>query len=361
MDDAQDTRMNLFEAPPPAIDRGPPRLMVVVDTEEEFDWTKPFSRAETGVSHIRHLERGQKIFTRFGLRPTYLVDYPVASQSDAHGPLREWLADGRCDIGAHLHPWVNPPFDEQVSSRNSYPGNLPPALEREKLKQLTDAIETNFAHRPTIYRAGRYGIGPATGAILEELGYTVDTSVVPKTDFSEEAGPDFSACPLDPFWFGPSRRVLEIPLTVGWCGALERHEDRLRPLLTSRIGRRSRMTGAFARLGLLERIRLSPEGIALSELKRLTEDLIRRGKRLFGFTFHSPSLVPGRTPYVRTESDLRQFLDVIEGYCAYFFGECGGAPGSLEETRAIFAESRRQGVDAKAPAVAKGDKRRDVA
>src|SRR4029077_14909777 len=130
-----------------------------------------------------HQNRTQEIFDRYGVRPTYVVDYPVASQETGYRPLREWLDDGKCQVGAHLHPWVNPPFDEEVNARNSYPGNLPAALEKEKLRRLTEIIEANFGHRPTVYRAGRYGIGAATGAILEELGYEIDTSIVPFTDF----------------------------------------------------------------------------------------------------------------------------------------------------------------------------------
>jgi hypothetical protein len=32
-----------------------PRLFVVVDTEEEFDWSAAFSRANTGVTAIREM------------------------------------------------------------------------------------------------------------------------------------------------------------------------------------------------------------------------------------------------------------------------------------------------------------------
>ncbi len=175
------------------LNSGAPSLMVVVDTEEAFDWSKPHSRAEIDVDHIRQQGRAQGLFERYGLRPTYVVDYPVATQAAGYEPLRDWMTAGRCQIGAHLHPWVNPPFDEDLSVRNTYPGNLPEPLEREKLARLTDAIETNFGRRPTIYKAGRYGIGSATGAILEQLGYEIDTSVVPRTDFRSDQGPDFSA------------------------------------------------------------------------------------------------------------------------------------------------------------------------
>src|SRR5579863_8380957 len=120
-----------------------PELIVVVDTEEEFDWSEPFRRDAVGVSHIRHQDRTQRILERFGVRPVYVVDYAVASQEAGFRPLSEWRQDGRCVIGAHLHPWVNPPYEEELSIRNSYPGNLPPALERTKLGQLTDEIAKN--------------------------------------------------------------------------------------------------------------------------------------------------------------------------------------------------------------------------
>ena len=131
-----------------------PLVLVIVDTEEEFDWAGEFSSANMSVESIKHQQRAQRILERHGVIPTYLVDYPVASQEDGYKPLREFLADGKCAVGAHLHPWVNPPFDEDLSRANSYPGNLPKRLEREKLRRLTAAIEENFHLGPTIYKAG---------------------------------------------------------------------------------------------------------------------------------------------------------------------------------------------------------------
>ncbi len=45
---------------------------------------------------------------------------------------------------------------------------------------------------------------------------------------------------------------------------------------------------------------------------------------MFSFGYHSPSLVPGNTPYVRTERDLAEFLDRLRCYFDYFFGTLGG-------------------------------------
>src|SRR3546814_20419106 len=54
--------------------------------------------------------------------------------------LKSFCDRGECRIGAHLHPWVNPPHREVVNAVNSYPGNLPPELERAKLTALTQEI-----------------------------------------------------------------------------------------------------------------------------------------------------------------------------------------------------------------------------
>ena len=116
------------------------RLVVVVDTEEEFDWSCDFSRSNTAVRAIRSIDSVQEIFNEYHITPIYVVDYPVASQPDGHRPLKQIYDSGQCLIGAHVHPWVNPPFEEAVNRHNSYPGNLPYALEAAKLQILGECI-----------------------------------------------------------------------------------------------------------------------------------------------------------------------------------------------------------------------------
>lgn len=73
------------------------------------------------------------------------------------------------------------------------------------------------------------------------------------------------------------------------------------------------------------RTRLTPEGTRLAEAKRLTRRLLRDyHHRVFVLSYHSPSLDPGHTPYVRTHEDLQAFLAWIEGYLDFFFNELGG-------------------------------------
>ena len=85
-----------------------------------------------------------------------------------------------------------------------------------------------------------------------------------------------------------------------------------------------RIPGILNRLGLLNRIPLSPEGTSLAEAKQATRSMIRQGHRFFCLSYHSPSLVPGNTPYVQTRKDLDAFHYWMEEYFSFFFGEMGG-------------------------------------
>jgi hypothetical protein len=309
-----------------------PLLMVLIDTEEEFDWSRPLARENVGTTTIAAQQRAHRVFERYGIRPIYTIDYPVADAGFA--PLKELYQDGLCDIGTHLHPWVNPPHDEPVTNANSYPGNLAPELERAKLLRLTDLIEQRFGFRPTVYKAGRYGVGPATAQTLEECGYEIDASVVPESDFRPDEGPDFRACGARPYWFGRTRRLLEIPVTVGFVGGLAGAGHHLYQHLRSPLGMGCHLPGIFSRLRLFERIRLSPEGQSFEELRRLTDAMHSAGHRVFSFTYHSPSLEPGHTPYVRNSGDLERFLACFDRYFDYFMHEIGGQPATPWDIKA---------------------------
>lgn len=320
-------------------DDHPPLLLVVIDTEEEFDWHRPHARDNTNVTAIASQGPAQEIFAKHAITPTYVVDYPVASSPAAVEALRVFADPGHCRIGAHLHPWVNPPHTEQVTAYNSYPGNLPAVLEREKLGVLTGAIAKGFGARPIVYKAGRYGVGPATARILEELGYLIDVSVVPFTSFADDGGPNFSAAAFHPTWFGSTGALLEIPLSCGFYGLLRSLGPTIFPRVGGEVGMRFRLPGMLARSSLLERIRLTPEGVDLAANIRLARSLYDQGCRIFSFTYHSPSLVPGMTPYVRSGQQLLRFLDTMDRFFSFFIKELGGRPSEPLE---IYDLLRRQ-------------------
>lgn len=286
------------------------RFMLFGDAEEEFDWNGPFARDHVSTRAIAALPAANRRFLERGLIPTYLVDYPVVDDPRSAATIAEMVAGDECDVGTQLHPWVNPPFEEEVNPRNSYVGNLPRALQRAKLHALTDRIEQAVGRRPTIYRAGRYGIGPHTADLLAEAGYRMDVSIRALFDYRAQGGPDFSAHPIWPWWICPG--LLEVPLTAAFVGGARRWPG---------LHRRAAWRGPLAASGLLNRVSLTPEGTPLAEALAAIRQLLQDGTRLFSLSFHTPSVEIGHTPYVRDTADLRQFWAWWDGVFDLFARE----------------------------------------
>lgn len=281
------------------------RFILTVDTEEEFDWGKPLKSSGHSIDSVPRLARFQEFCEGFGVVPLYLVDYPVASSSLAAEILRAPLAAGKAEIGVQLHPWVNPPFEEEVCEYNSFAGNLPEPLEREKFTRLRNLIEQNFGCAPLSYRAGRYGVGPNSVPILRDNRIAIDTSARSRFDYSSTGGANFRDLPVRPWWIDRSLPLMEMPLTTVFWGLLRRQGHWLYP----RMWRIPRLRGALARIGMLERIPLTPEGVTVTEVLRGIDIAIDEALPILVFSFHSPSLQPGHTPYVRSEQDLDAFYD----------------------------------------------------
>jgi len=301
-----------------------PTLAVVVDTEEEFDWNAPFSRLARGTRNLRELPHLQSILDRHGAAPLYVIDHPVASDASAMAWLRETRDRGACQIGAHLHPWVTPPDRESVSCANSFTCNLPDALQRAKIRTLTETIMENAGERPTAFRTGRYGIGAATFDALVEAGYTTDLSVAPHSQFSEQGGPTFYGWHNRPFWADAERRLLSLPVTTGFSGALRALGPSIAPLLDDRHARTLHLPGLLAHTRLLERARLTPEGTGVTEMKRLISALVGDGERVLTLSLHSSTLLPGATVYARDEAERDALLDALDSIISWFVTRVGG-------------------------------------
>lgn len=292
------------------------RFTVSVDTEEDFDWTAPFRREGYGTASIEALAGFQARMDQAGVKPLYVVAYALAVDTRAAEILREINEDGDCTIGTHLHPWTTPPFVEELSVRNSFGGNLPEALERAKLTAVTQAIAVHLGVKSKVFRAGRYGVGPNTVRILAELGYEVEVSSRSRFDYTKQGGPSFTRVRPGPFRL--AHGMLEIPLSGTYLGRAFPGPEW------------PRLNANLVKLRGLCRIGLTPEGTTAADTVEAIKRLIDEDVRLFSLSFHSPSLEPGHTPFVRTAADLDTFdrwWDVVLD----FFAARGILPASIEE------------------------------
>ena len=300
-------------------------LVITIDTEEEGLWSGNYS-AETTVNNISAVPPFQSLCDQFSIRPTYLITNPVAESPDAVEILRSIQDSGRCEIGTHVHPWNSPPIvDTENTSRDSYLCNLPADIQHEKLEQLTDQIEINFGRRPLSFRAGRYGIGATAMRSLRKLGYRVDSSVLPRVNYSSQSGPDFRTATCQPYFpsasnilaNGSDESLLEIPVTAGFTHRHFELADCLRQFATRTPWRQMRAVGILDRTGIATKVKLSPEQASLTRMKQLATAVVNRGVQVLVLMFHSSSLLPGCSPYVKTEQDLDRFLQRLSSFFVF--------------------------------------------
>ena len=300
-------------------------LVVTIDTEEEGLWSGNYT-AEATVKNIAAIPRFQSLCDQFSIRPTYLITTPVAESPDAVKTLRSIHDTGRCEIGTHVHPWNSPPIVNTDSDpRDSYLCNLPADIQHAKLEQLTDQIESSFGSRPVSFRAGRYGIGATAMRSLRKLGYCVDSSVLPRVDYRSQNGPDFRAATCRPYFPADSdilsnssdESLLEIPVTAGFTHRHFGLADRLRRGATRAPWRQLRAVGILDRTGIATKVKLSPEQATLTQMKQLATAVINRSVPVLVLMFHSSSLLPGCSPYVKTELDLDRFLERLSAFFVF--------------------------------------------
>jgi hypothetical protein len=309
-----------------------PAVLVGVDTEADDQWSAQGRRA-LSVRNAQRLPALQALFDSLGVRPTYLVTHEMATRPESADVLRALAADGRCEIGAHLHPWSSPPFrPEDLDGR--YPNQLPPELLRRQLTELTETIARAVGRRPTSYRAGRHGFDERSLAILEELGYTVDTSVDPLFNETRKGGPTFAGAPIVPYRpdYEDVRRpggarILEIPVTAATTPPLPKGLERLYTSLPPIPYR-----AAFKRVGL-RAVWLRPSYTSLPDMLAFASRLAAQRVPCFNILFHSSELLPGGSPYTPDQPSVDRFLDHLRRMLDHLTGRLG----AVGQTYAEFA------------------------
>jgi len=298
------------------------KFIITIDTEED-NWAR-YSVSDNPVYNIERIVCLQKLFDRFDAKPTYLITYPVATNPKSIKILKRILDDGNCEIGMHCHPWNTPPFDKNIVIReqDTMLCNLPKELVFAKLAELHETICRNFGCTPVSFRAGRWGYGPAVSSALCCLGYRVDTSVSPYIDWSFCHGPDYSEISPSLFRFDiegvhfkkERGLLLEVPATVGFLQKNFSACQRICKLLERPLGRKLRIKGILDKLGVLNKVWLSPELADVKSLILLANRMELNNFPCINFTFHSTSLLAGLSPFVTEKREETIFFDRIRSF-----------------------------------------------
>jgi peptidoglycan/xylan/chitin deacetylase (PgdA/CDA1 family) len=310
-------------------------LLVGIDTEGDNQWDAA-ARANQRFENIYALPRLHALFARHGVRPTYVITYPVATDPRSAEVLRSLLAGGDCEIGAHHHAWETPPCSAEDVRRHPYASTLPRQQFEEQLEQLTEAIERAVGRRPVSYRSGRFGFSAEHVAGLERLGYLVESSVAPLFYEAHKGGPDFVEAPLRPYYLAydnatrpGSSNVLEVPVSAALNQRLPRwlqyaYARAPRPYTTKRILRALR---------LLRTRWLRPSYSSVDDMVSLARDLARWKEPVLNLLFHSSEAIVGGSPYNRTQAELDAFCNRLDRFLAFATRELGAVPVTFAEFR----------------------------
>jgi hypothetical protein len=315
-------------------------LLITIDTEED-NWADYGS--SPALANIERIPNLQRLFDKYGVKPTYLITYPVAAADGAVSILRDIRDDGRCEIGTHVHPWNTPPFEEEKTDRNTMICNLEKELQFRKIESLHELIRKNFKVEPISFRGGRWGFDRTVAENIHTLGYKVDTSVSPYMNWEKYHGPDYSkSSPKEHFFYIDKNGVtdsylLEVPATIGF---LQSNYDLRNSLLNKIANSRMqyfRLVGILDKLGIINKVWLSPETSDGKVMIKLAKSVMREGFLVLNMFFHSSSLMAGLTPFTQSIEEETTLLKRIEELLEFLVGN-NVKSITLRESYQIFSK-----------------------
>ena len=318
-------------------------LLVGIDTEGDNQWSAE-ARRHQRFENIYALQRLHDLFGRHGVRPTYVITYPVAKDPRSTEVLRRLLDGGDCEIGAHHHAWETPPCTEQDVQRHPYASSLPRTQFEAQLESLTAAISQAVGRPPLSYRSGRFGFSADHVAALERCGYLVESSVAPLFYEVHKGGPEFVEAPLKPYFLAYDSAtsagcsgVLEVPVSA----ALNRKLPRALQFAYARAPRPYTTKRVLRAMRLLRMRWLRPSYSSLEDMIALARDLARWNEPVLNLLFHSSEAIVGGSPYNRTQTELEAFCDRLERFLTFATKDLRAVPATLSEFRSAYLASAR--------------------
>lgn len=317
------------------------KLVITIDVEED-NWGE-FITDGYSLENIKKIQELQKIFDQFKVKPTYLINYPVATDEFSVDMFRSFLAEGKCEIGAHCHPWNTPPFEEELGSYNSMLCNLPKKLQYQKLKILKNTICENLGINPVSFRAGRWAFSNSVAKSLYNLGFKIDTSVTPYTEWSESHGVDYRNFTPHPYRFSfdnifkpiKNGELLQVPVSIGFLQKNYARSNWLFKLTDAEIMKKIHLRGVLSRLKILNKVFLSPEVSTAQEMINLSERMKRLGFPILNLFFHSTTLLSGCSPFNNNPKENDLFLQHLRQFLKYTIND-GIESFFLKDTQLLY-------------------------
>lgn len=289
------------------------KLYITIDTEMDADmnWEKhfppEFSSVLEGIPNIL-----RPIWNKYQICPIYFVSPEVLENDMCCIVLRNEVRQGAI-IGAHLHPeYIEPEkLNERYWGKESFPCSAySREVEKQKIKNLTELIETKIGVRPAWYRAARFGADNDTIKILKELGYKYDSSLTPGIDWSKIGGPNHKCTPLQSY-FIQTENIYDNVISEG------EGSTSIKEFPVTIIGKKFGIFGRLLPEHWLLYKWLRPTHMLYIEERKLLRTLRKKEVKDIVMMFHSMEIMIGKTPYVRNILMQKYYIWRLDKTIAY--------------------------------------------
>lgn len=290
-------------------------LAASLDIEEEGLFKSCYPTGDYSLKNIRHLRRLEPLLVS-GLRPTFFCSYSVLTDHESVKILDSLRRKYDIEIGAHLHHWNTPPFEngKRLSRvlRKVPTRNVNDVLLEKKLQTLLSAARDLTGGALTSFRMGRWDLHMQHFDMLCRNDIICDASIRPlHSGTTSDLAPDHFLFPTDPFWLQSGNyRILEVPLTVyGLVGVFPPFIKRIEKFLPRPVFQQ--LKASFKNWGALS---LLPVQHPLEVMKFVTRRHIANGGKVISLTWHSSEMMPGGAPHMPDEPSVRKLMNKLRAY-----------------------------------------------
>jgi hypothetical protein len=319
-------------------------FILTVDTEEEWDWEGPFPEKDFSVKNLAQVPAFQDFCESKGIRPCYFVDYAAAKGAAQNQTFAKPIEKNSCELGAHLHPWANPPFFDKPTEANSHVVNLPIEQVEAKLDELISVFTKEFNYQPTSFRTGRWGISADIMHLLWTRGFTVDSSVYPfyKNEFFSCKG-----SPTGAYWpdannvltVGEQRNIMEIQASVGFNRSSFALADTIHSIAEAAPLKYLRAVSLLWHSHLLRKIYMSPEVMQAKDMIALAHKTYSNGAPYVNMFFHSSNLIANGTGFFNVDDPFNEICKRISAVIDSLSEDFQLNFMTLKEAQVYFAQN----------------------
>jgi hypothetical protein len=295
-------------------------FLITIDTEGDNLW-QISDKIQTKNAH--YIPRFQCLCEKYGLKPTYLVDYEMALSRDFQHFGLDVIGRDAAEIGMHLHAWNSPPVFDLTgndSQNKPYLIEYPSGIMFKKIQVLTQLLQDIFDIKIISHRAGRWAFNNQYMGLLKQFNYKTDCSVTPhvtwenmKGDPKGLGGCDYRSFPDFPYFPDNSNiaepregTFLELPMTI-----IPQRNWFLLEMMRKKCEKNARIKTVLNYF-FPEVVWLRPNGRNLPDMVKILERAHDEKWNYVMFMLHSSELMPRGSPTFKTSSSIEKLYRDLE-------------------------------------------------